>query len=53
MNAPIGSEGTGDAEASPVPERQATDGVDRKSDRPAISRTGLLDLFLFNGVTCL
>jgi len=43
MSAPNGSEGTRDAllPASPVPERQATGGVDRKSGRPAISCTGL------------
>ena len=47
MNAPNGSEGTRDAlpPASPVPERQVTDGVERKSGRPAISWTGLFALF--------
>ena len=48
MNAPDGSEGTRDAlpQASPVPERQATGSVDRKSGRPAISCTESLGLFL-------
>ena len=47
MNAPKGSEGTRDAllPASPVPERQATESVDRKSGGPAISWTGLFALF--------
>lgn len=46
MSAPNGSEGTRDAllPASPVPERIATDGVERKSRRPAISCTGLFAL---------
>lgn len=48
MNAPNGSEGTRPAilPASPVPERQATGGVDRKSGRPAISCTGLFAFFI-------
>jgi len=48
MNAPNGSEGTRPAflPAGPVPERQATDSVDRKSGRPAISWTGLLAIFI-------
>jgi hypothetical protein len=47
MNAPKGSEGTRDAllPASPVPERQAMESVNRKSGRPAISCTGLLGIF--------
>ena len=50
MKAPKGSEGTRDAlpPASPVPERQATDGVDRKSGRPAISWTGLFGHFVLS-----
>ena len=55
MNAPDGSEGTRDAlpTASPVPERQATASVDRKSGRPAISWTGLFALFVLSGLTLL